>query len=70
MLKAKGVAATKGKAKCNFRVLERRWNLSQGCEWAPGLERSRRRERTPQVDGAVEPRSVNGKAQDAISSMF
>lgn len=44
--------------------------MSQGCEWEPGLERSRREERTPQVEGTMEPRSGVGKAHPVLSSMI
>lgn len=54
--------ATSGKAKCDFRALEKRWNWSQACDWGKGLERSRSEERTLQVKSTVELRCGVGKA--------
>lgn len=70
MLKAKGVVATKGKAKWDFRALMRRWNLSQACEWGPGLERSRREERTPKVEGTGKTRNGGWKVYPVMRSMI
>lgn len=70
MLEAKGVVATKGKTKWDFGVLEERWNLSQAYKWGPALERNRREERTPQVEGTVETRSRSRKAHPVMSSMI